>query len=371
MAGFDSKTRTDPGPFKDPSQRDAGPAPQRNDPTLRERAARREAPDTEPASDGGHRVEEEFFAAGDAPAAEAAGDLDLFRFQEIPVSSEMRRELLGAKLPLASAEQLLDTQPPGGSGERSQPESVRRQQRARSESAAGERTERPEAGEDARAADEWSPGNPDAGAPTEGADEAQYYSNTAPTLLNLRRRRARSRRVVVGVMAASGVLVAVWLFLRVSGEVTDSGGARVVESPEVRRAGPTRHISGNRSRAEQEAGRPLRLPPPSPAALGASALPAGPESVAGRNGTAGAIVTQPGEQSPDSVHAAARQTATSGPGRPEPAAARGASVQAPTSGAAASSLQPPEPSTRNDAASGPGRGKPAEKNSFDPEELIF
>src|SRR5688572_25451524 len=41
------------------------------------------------------------------------GELDhLYRFQEIPVTAEMRRELLGAKLPLASVEQLADTQPP-------------------------------------------------------------------------------------------------------------------------------------------------------------------------------------------------------------------------------------------------------------------
>src|SRR5690349_5737262 len=86
MPVFTSKPSTDPGPF------DAlHPGAERGgaDPTAQK--------NTHPPPD----------------ATDEDAELDsLFRFQEIPVSPEMRRELLGAKLPLASADQLADTQPP-------------------------------------------------------------------------------------------------------------------------------------------------------------------------------------------------------------------------------------------------------------------
>src|SRR6187402_3917009 len=104
MPVFTSKTSTDPGPFDAlrPAAERGGPDRAGGiddlDTTLDELDRPRGAQQsTQPVPD----------------ATDEDGELDgLFRFQEIPVSPEMRRELLGARLPLASADQLADTQPP-------------------------------------------------------------------------------------------------------------------------------------------------------------------------------------------------------------------------------------------------------------------
>src|SRR5262245_41817076 len=154
MPVFTSKTSTDPGPF------DAlHPAP------------------VEHATEQGDLAG----APGTIPVDEDGELENLFRFQEIPVSAEMRRELLGAKLPLASADQLADTQPPHKSA-------------LSSPVAAGPAL-----------VDRHAPTEPALTVPQRLRElepaklerpllDGDSYSTTAPTLLSVRRRRVRNRR---------------------------------------------------------------------------------------------------------------------------------------------------------------------------------
>ena len=184
MPVFTSKTSTDPGPF------DAlHPASERGSERVN---VVNGVGGLDPSAVGGAGLQQSEHSA--PRAADTESELDnLYRFQEIPVSAEMRRELLGAKLPLASVDQLADTQPPHKSSLSAPlgPGLVDRHAPTVPALRSPRRASEP---------------NHDPKLDSANADlppvDGDSYSSTAPTLLSVRRRRLRNQRLVMAALVA-------------------------------------------------------------------------------------------------------------------------------------------------------------------------
>ena len=318
MPVFTSKTSTDPGPF------DAlHPAPVEHA--------------TEPVNLAGEPG---------APSVDEDGELEnLFRFQEIPVSAEMRRELLGAKLPLASADQLADTQPPHKSGLIAPvPAPV-----------------------GAALIDRHAPTEPALTVPQRLRDvepakverpllDGDSYSTTAPTLLSVRRRRLRNRRLVLAAMAAMVLAI-----------MSGVAWRRYTRPP----ATLARDASSDRGTIPRIAGNRPASPPPA----------AGPDKPAGdaireptdsepENATTDSQSAQPSMPAADATSSSPLSADPRSASREIPRASSpitsspAPAVESQTVPRATSSVAPAA------AAASDGRTQPKGK-TFDPEELIF
>lgn len=237
MSVFNSKTNTDPGPFDAvaapegpagtspaaPSTASGGTAAQPSpEPLASQPDSPAALPKARPASERNPL---------DEPATDDEEELDrLYRFREIAVTAEMRQELLGAKLPLASLDQLADTQPPsrGALNTPAQPPAAPINRNAPTEPTLD------------RPAGSTPPGVERA--PARALDVVEpSYSTTAPTMLSVRRRRDRNRRLVGALIAALGVAILAGVIVKL---VTGPNPLR--ETATNDRAASQPHIAGNR-----------------------------------------------------------------------------------------------------------------------------
>jgi hypothetical protein len=375
MPVFTTKTSTDPGPF------DAlHPAGER----AAERA-NRDGFDTLPEgllADGhghdghghdghGHERERRYAqrdsqqtpqSATDAPDED--GELDqLYRFQEIPVTAEMRRELLGAKLPLASVEQLADTQPPHKSS---------------LSAPAGP------AFVDRHGPTEPALVSPKASRASEPMKHdrpllererlliaSDSYSTTAPTLLSVRRRRLRNQRYVIGALA-------VMILAMVSGvawrRITRPAAPVALDSVGARTKTP--HIAGNRPGSPVP--RSASLPPERSAPRErVAASPPAPAIESANSDSQSAQLSSRATDATSSSPLTADSRSASGdsqPGsrrvlpQPVPAAASPTESHATSASGHAPSKRP---TGSTDKTAPGGKVEPAKSKAFDPEELIF
>lgn len=383
MPGFTTKTNTDPGPFD--ALRPAGERASASERATRDgldtlpdgligasNGAATAASTTAAGSERSAGALDERAAAldGRAPANDEGasagtgedGEYErLYRFQEIPVTAEMRRELLGAKLPLASVEQLADTQPPNKSSMSAPlgPGLVDRHGP----------TEPALMGPKASAASESAKHHRSLFERDSLLLESDSYSTTAPTLLSVRRRRMRNQRYVIGALAALGLAVLTGIAWRRATR-PPTPVARDMVSDRAK----TPHIAGNRpgslslserpasdrSAAERPASeRPASVeePPRSERPIPSPLAPA-PENV-----SAGSQTAQPSLPSPDATSssppsAGPRSTSS----EPRPTARRVTPPPVPAKVSAAGSAAEP-------AKSPPA--SPATSKPFNPEELIF
>lgn len=368
MPEFTSKTSTDPGPF------DAlHPAAERGaaDPTVQQ---------------GTHPLH----PLPDATDEDAELD-SLFRFQEIPVSAEMRRELLGAKLPLASADQLADTQPPYKSSLSAPAGAGFVDRHGPTEPALlspqGPRSAEPPQHEPSLP-DRESYGTRDSTGDSYNSSDS--YSTTAPTLLSVRRRRLRNRRLV---LAALGAMLVAMLSGVAWRRHTRPPGARTHEATAARDAARSR---GDRAKAPRIAGnRPASAPAargPETPARGASEAAALPAPGSPLEPALDQNRDSPGSETANLNSQSAQLSlpatdATSSPSR----SADSRLVSRDAQRANASNVQAPKPASgsrseprsasptpiavpRDDADANrqaDPAGKPPKSKAFDPEELIF
>lgn len=321
MAVVDGKKKkTDPGPFT---------APPKHPSAEQAAVAVRESSNA--------AAEEQSPAAADAEP-QLPG---LYRFQEIPVTDELRRELLEAKLPLVSAEQLVDTRPPN--------RAVMDQTGAAPLPLIGVDRSAPTEPALPRVEVEDDP-EPDGSESTEPSSD-EVYSATAPTLLNMRNRRMRNWRFVVAALAVVAVALGAWLWVRESLQPSDPGSA---VNDRTKR---TRHLAGSSPQPTKSAG--LARPATDEPALAEHTVAKPTESASDRDE----------RSSPADAAVAERAPA------PRPASKV---VQDPAPAPAAETLtklpsRPPGPKSAPRAAPDKSKqAKPASgKKSFDPEELIF
>ena len=316
MPVFTSKNSTDPGPF------DAlRPGPDR---------------EPEPATRGTQSAEQKEQSALAAPD-EVSEVERLYRFQEIPVSADMRRELLGAKLPLASADQLADTQPPNKS--------------ALSAPTASPVVDRHAPTEPALTGPARSPDR-DAGKGEPPLADTDRYSTTAPTLLSVRRRRLRNQRLVALALAAMILAIFSGVAWR---RYTRQQDATVRTASTARAQAP--RIAGNRPAApaparipEKQAGDPIETP--------GSTVDRAPEISGAHSENA-----QPNAITPDATR--------SSPLSPSPESAANDPMQAETETARAAATQSAIGTPQGTIPTPRGTSAPSKRKAFDPEELIF
>lgn len=297
MPVFTNKTSTDPGPFD----------------------ALRPGPERKPAPGIGAEVQKEAHSA--LGAADEASEMErLYRFQEIPVSADMRRELLGAKLPLASADQLADTQPPYKS--------------ALSAPAASPPVDRHAPTEPALSGPLRAPDEDSETGELPLADTGRY-STTAPTLLSVRRRRLRNQRLVG--LALVAMLLAIfsgvaWRRYTRQHEATARAASTAPQAP---------RIAGNRPA--------VPTPPRAPNKQ------AGDPIEAHEAHDPAPIAVVPAPDSENAQQNAPESDATS---------------SSPLS-ASAESANLPEQQLTGTTATQKGINAPSKRKAFDPEELIF
>jgi len=381
---FTSKTSTDPGPFDAlrPAAERGGVDPSRG---IDDFDATLEGP--LPPQQNTHS----------APSAtDEDGELErLFRFQEIPVSAEMRRELLGAKLPLASADQLADTQPPNKSSLSAPVGAAPSSPALSSPAPIGSAPVGP------AFVDRHGPTEPALMRPNAlpESDPPNYeaplldgdsYSTTAPTLLSVRRRRLRNRRLV---MAALGAMLLAMLsgvawrrYTRQAELLARDSSADRTQSPRIAGNRPANPLA---ARSPEAPARHATAAAVAPAPASAPGSPV--DSPLGASSDREDPDTQRSESAnPDSQSAQLSLSATDATSSsPLSAGSRSASRDAqranapnapaskPTLGSRsepASASQTPIAVPRNDAD--PNRqadsaGKPTKSKAFDPEELIF
>ena len=391
MPGFTTKPSTDPGPF-DALRPASERALERATPPLSSRSLRDGLDPGSGTTLGGRGELEQGQTQQSTHLASSGtdedGELDhLYRFREIPVTAEMRRELLGAKLPLASIEQLADTHPPHKSS-LSAPSGT------------------PPMG--GSFVDRHAPTEPVLPNPRQQAHDPEplkherqlerqlldgdSYSTTAPTLLSVRRRRLRNQRYVIGVLAALSVAVLIGVAWRrytrppaplarvpveESAKKAHSAGNRPGgPAPPRTLAPPTTESIGA---AVRTPGSPEPHSPHSPdaenselsqsAQLGSPAVDATSSSPLPADSRSASREPQPGSASPPQAPAVAQ--ALSGESR--------ASSPSTQSNHATSKVPAATPNKVSDKASDNASNKappsstiePGKSKAFDPEELIF
>lgn len=407
MPVFTSKTTTDPGPFNAV----AAPETQEVTPSTATEATKASTPSEAPrqtaeTSTGSRptpaEVEPGGSHAGSSPApdthstqqapesahlGEQATDDDevldrLYRFREIAVTAEMRRELLGAKLPLASPEQLADTQPPnrGELNASAHPPGAAINRNAPTEPSLSQASE---VEQPARA----TPPELEL-TPATALDTVEpSYSTSAPTLLSVRRRRSRNRRLVGLFLAALGLALVAGAFVKLLNAPEAPGDAAAND-----RAPSQRHIAGNspatppsdRAKADEEpadgSSTDALRESPSEAEI-AQPSAASPDTSLGTSATAGSA---PASAAASAFPMVSTQSMTH-PRRSKAVSSSGPSAAAlPRGGAAVRSglakappRSAPAPVAQQPAASGPKREgagvrpSPSTRKGFDPEELIF
>lgn len=347
MSVFTTKTSTDPGPF------DAlHPAGER----AAEGAKLVDGFDTVPEgvmtlSDGRGTSD----GQDDSQPGTAAGVTDddseldhLYRFQEIPVTAEMRRELLGAKLPLASAEQLADTQPPH-KGSLSAPVGPTFVDRHAP-------TEPALVSPNASRASEPSKHDRPRLKRDRPLLESDSYSTTAPTLLSVRRRRLRNQRYVIGALA----VMILAILSGVAWRRTTRPPVPLARDSVADRT-KTPHIAGNR---------PGSPAPPRENSKAKATESATSDSQSAQLSSRAADATSSSPQSadPGSASRSPQPVSPRVAPLPVPAAASPTEKHATSASTHASSKR----LTGNTEKAEPGsKIEPAKSKPFDPEELIF
>jgi hypothetical protein len=288
--------------------------------------------------------------SGEPPSA-----VDLYRFQAIPVSDEMREELLLTRMPLASAEQLADTHPPNRGLKppgKQHFASIRHERSVPTELdlTPGARTPpfdpRVKLDPPEEAARGIGAGDPEASA------QDNYRAQT-PTLPSVRRQRMRQRRLVGGL--ALCVLSLLFGALVLGWEAPASDAEALGSSV----ASPARHISGNQAAPHSDLGSVSSRTAVSKESAGPSFDRGGDSSPnPGKLDKLDKLVTVPGK--PGTTPTDASQA----PGSPAPASRSPAPASAPGSPAPA----PRTPAPRTPA---PRPQPPPQKQTFNPEELIF
>jgi hypothetical protein len=362
MPGFTTKTSTDPGPF------DAlRPAGERSLERVTSADGLDSTSDTTPGKSGEPQKSTHSASAG----ADEDSELDhLYRFQDIPVTAEMRRELLGAKLPLATIEQLADTQPPHKS----------------SLSAPSGSVPMGASLVDRHAPTEPALPNP---RPPQRARDAETlkherqlldgdsYSTTAPTLLSVRRRRLRNQRYVLGTLAVMTLAI----LIGVAWRRYTRPPAPLVRAPDAENVKKA-HIAGNRPGSPAPP-RNFDAAAKDPNAVNSepsASERANTDSQSAQLGSPATDATSSSPLSADSKSAGRDpQPASALPAR-APVATRAAPTEMDTSSPSSEvplkgSSGTANKSTPNKSASSSkvlsGKVEPGTSNAFDPEELIF
>lgn len=373
MPVFTSKTSTDPGPFDALRPATDGERGLERttlvdglDPTFDQLDTTSSELVTTPGGRGGLQ-QSKHLASG---ATDEDGELDhLYRFQEIPVTAEMRRELLGVKLPLASVEQLADTQPPHKSSLSAPVPSF---------------------------VDRHAPTEPGLPSPRQLAHDAEplkherqllegdSYSTTAPTLLSVRRKRLRNQRYVIGALAAmilaifSGVA---WRrYTRPPASLERASAAEITKKPRIAGNSPGSvappHLDSSAGDAIEVATTPTSASPDDENSEPSGSESATSDSQSAQLGSPATDATSSSPLSADSRSASRGPQPASAPRAPSPGSAAAAAPSdlraTPPSTPTPSTPAPSKaPTASHGSATPSGKVEPGKSKAFDPEELIF